>query len=317
MKKILLSSMSLQEKIAQMIIVCGRKFDQRYVSLGVGGIFLEKLNSKEEYKRIISKYQENSKIKLFVSADVEGYQNPFKNFHQCKKFGDIKNQDEAYKLGVKQGVIMNELGFNLNFSPVVEMIDTIWPGRSFKGSLNEIKGKIGAYIRGLHEQGILATAKHYPGGSMIKDPHENKYKTQINEDELKLFDESIKLGVEAIMIGHPIVYGLLNSKNKPCTISPEIIFFLRNKFDKLIITDSIAMKGLTEFYPSNFDEKIYADLIKAGNDIILESSSLSSYEKVKKRIDKLLKKINKGEFPEKRINESIKRILVMKGYMVD
>jgi len=314
-KQISISDLSLKEKIAQMIIIGRSEFDPRFLKLGIVGIFIGRLNSKEEYKKFISHYQKNSKIKLFISADVEGYQTPFNKFYKSKSFGEIKNKKQAYNLGKDQGKIMRELGFNLNFSPVVEVRNIVWPGRSFHGNVKEIKEKIRNYIKGLHEEKILATAKHYPGGSLIKDPHLFKFKTKIPCVDLELFDESIKSKTDFIMIGHPIVYGIVDSKGKQCTISPEIIYDLKKKFQGIIITDAITMLGLKKSYTFSFN-KIYLDLISAGNDIILDTNYLSTFNKVLKRIKKVEKAVKKGKISEQRINQSVKKILEMKGYEV-
>ena len=101
-KKISLSKLSLDEKIGQMVIVKGGIFEQEFLKLFIGGIFFsssrELVGSEKEYKKLILKWQENSKIKLFVSGDVEGYWNPLK-FYNGKIFGDIKNKKEAFDLG--------------------------------------------------------------------------------------------------------------------------------------------------------------------------------------------------------------------------
>ena len=313
MEKIKLYEMPLQQKIAQMIIVRGTSFDQRFVELGIGGIFLSGSLSKEEYMNIISNYQKNTKIKLFVAADVEGYQHPFRNFYETTPFGSIKNEKEAYELGKNHGEIMNKLGFNLDFSPVVEIKDDVWPGRSFKGSLENIKGKISNYIKGLQEQKIIATAKHYPGGSMIKDPHKVKYEVEIYEDDLALFDEAIKANVGAIMIGHPIVHGAIDSNGKQCTISSEVISVLRKKFNGLIITDGISMEGLKISYPDF--KRVYPDLINAGNDIILDSQHDSTYDKILERIAEVEKTIKEGRISEKEIDDHVRRILKIKNLL--
>ena len=312
--KISLSEISLREKIAQMIIVGGGTFDSRFVELGIGGIFLPKFNSEEIYRDFILRYQKNSKIRLFVAGDVEGWRTPFDNFYKGKVFGDIKNKEEAYLLGKEQGAIMKKLGFNINFSPVVEMKNAVWPGRSFKGSLEGVKSKIKSYIKGLQEEGILATAKHYPGGSMVKDPHKIRYSAEICDEDLELFNEAIEAGGSAVMVGHPVVFGAIDSKGKQCTVSPEVISILRKKFDGLIITDNISMTGLKSSY-SNFKE-VYPDLVRAGNDIILDCHSESTYDKIIERIIEIEKSVKKGEISEERIDDSAKRILKAKGYFV-
>ncbi|MCH7568114.1 MAG: glycoside hydrolase family 3 protein [Nanoarchaeota archaeon] len=315
-EEINISEMNIEQKVAQMVIVSGDKFDSRFLDLGVGGIFLTKQKSKEDYKKLISKYQTNSKIKLFVATDMEGYWNPFDDFYKSKNFAQINNGEEAYALGKEHGNILKELGFNIDFSPVVEVRNSVWPGRSFTGSNEEVKEKIKSYIKGLQEQEILATAKHYPGGSMIKNPHIFKVRAKIYPQDLELFDFAIKNKVDAIMVGHSIVYGAMDSKGKQSSVSGEIIMDLRDKFNGLIITDAITMMGLRWSYLFSFNRKVYVDAINAGNDIILDVWKYSGYKKVKKRINNVIKAIEKGEISEERIDESLKRILEKKGYKV-
>jgi len=315
-REISLTNMTLQEKIGQLIIVKPEKLDKRYLDeLNIGGIFLNKGSAREDYKKPIEFYQNSSEIKLFVATDMEGYWNPFKEFYKSKNFGEIKSKQEAYELGKEHGEILEDLGFNLDFSPVVEVRNKVWIGRSFNGSKEEVKEKIKEYIQGLHENEILSTAKHYPGGSMIKNPHLIKYKVEIFPEDLEYFDYAIENKVDAIMVGHPIVYGTIDSKGKQATVSKEVIGPLRKKFEGLIITDAVTMMCLRISYFFNF-KKVYPDLILAGNDIILDTHVNSGYKRIKKRISELEKAVQKGEISEERIDESVKRILETKGYKV-
>ncbi len=315
-KEINLSNMNLQEKIGQLTIVKPKKLDKRYLEeLYIGGIFLNKGKTKEDYSETIKFYQNNSKIELFVATDMEGYWNPFNEFYKSKNFGEINSKQEAHELGKEHGEILKELGFNLDFSPVVEIRNNVWIGRSFNGSSKEISEKILGYIEGLHSEEIMATAKHYPGGNLVKNPHLIKYKINSTKQELFMFDTAINSGVDLIMVGHPIIYGELNSKGKQATISPEIIQPLKKKFDGLIITDAVTMMALRISYLFNF-KKTYPDLILAGNDIILDTHRNSGYRAIKRRISELEKAVKEGRISEKRIDESVKRILEAKGYEI-
>lgn len=311
-----LSGMSLDEKIGQLMFVKPEGINRDYLNeLHVGGVFFNSLKSKESYLNTVKFYKDNSKTKLFVATDMEGYWNPFSEFYNSKSFGEITSGKEAYDLGKEHGGILNEMGFNLDFSPVVEIRNNVWLGRSFTGTKQEIKDKISNYIKGLHNQSIFATAKHYPGGSMVKNPHIVKYKINANLSELEMFDIAIENDVDFIMIGHPVIYGELNSNKKQATISPEIIQPLREKFSGIIITDAVTMMGLRISYLFNF-KKAYPDLILAGNDIILDTHKNSGYKKLVKRRNELKKSILEGKISKERIDESVKKILEVKGYKV-
>ena len=310
-----LSTLTSEEKIAQMIIVRGDTYEPRFLKLVIGGIQLDKQKTKESYKDLINKYQKNSKIKLLIATDMEGYWNPFNSFYKSKNFGEIKDGKEAYQLGKEHGKILEELGFNLNFAPVVEVRNKVWPGRSFTGNESEVKEKISSYIKGLHEYNIFATAKHYPGGSMLRDPHWFKVKAEIYPEDLEMFEHAIENDVDAIMIGHTIVYGAVDSKGKQSSISEEVIQPLRKKFAGLIISDAITMLGLRLSYLFRFNS-VYIDLISAGNDMIIDSWRYSNYKKVKEKIDNVVRAVEKGEISEERIDDSVRKILEMKGYEV-
>ena len=245
--EIKISSLSLDEKISQMIMVGGDKSSEELIKTGIGGIFIDNLKTKEEYKEVIKKFQKKSKIKLFVATDMEGYWNPFP-FYNSKSFGEIKGENEAFELGKEHGKILNGLGFNMDFSPVVEVRNDVWPGRSFTGDKEIVEKKIKSYINGLQKDGILGTAKHYPGGNMVKDPHLFWVKSVVYENDLNFFDAAIDENVSVIMVGHAIVSGAIDSKGKQSTISKEVIGELRKKFDGLIISDAISMMGLKLSY---------------------------------------------------------------------
>jgi beta-N-acetylhexosaminidase len=313
-KEINFSELTTKQKVGQLIIAKPKSINPKWLELELGGIFIDSLNTFEDYKKHIEYYQNNSKIKLFVATDMEGYWNPF-NFYDSKNFGEITSKEEAYNLGMEQGKILNDLGFNLDFSPVVEIRNNVWPGRSFTGNKKEISEKIKGYIAGLKNQKIFSTAKHYPGGNLVKNPHLVKYKIESSKDELEMFQVAFDSGVDAVMVGHAIIYGELNSNGKQATISKEIIGKLKEDFNGLIITDAVTMICLSSSYLFNF-KKVYPDLILAGNDIILDTHKFSNYRQIKKRINYLSKKAEKNPELMERINESAKKVLEKKGYKI-
>ncbi len=314
--KIILSSLPLRERIAQLVIARGDRFDERLLDLGIGGIFLNNQKTEQNYQRIIERYQNNSRISLLVATDMEGYWNPFP-FYKCKSFGKVVESNEARLLGIEQGEILRSLGFNLNFSPVVEVNNHVWPGRSFTGSVEEIKSKITGYLDGLRYKGIMATAKHYPGGNLIKNPHFFKVNYSLSLEDLGFFNQAITNNVEAIMTGHTIVSGTISSQGKPSTVSSEVISHLKKAFSGLIITDDLNMLGLRLFYFLNPGE-MYVAALKAGNHILLDIGPKfqSSYNRIMKRIKSVERAIKNGELEDKIIDLAVNRLLTQKGYKV-
>ena len=311
--KIDLNSLTLKQKIGQMIMIRGDERGLGFNKLNVGGIFLDRQEREEDYRNLIRDYQANSKIKLFVSTDLEGVWTPFHNPepHQLfPYFSEINSIEEAEEVGLKHGKLLKEIGFNLNFAPVAEYSDDVYGGRTFSGTKEEISDKIGAYIIGL-QKNVLGTCKHYPGNSMEKNLHDVPDEQEISKDDLILFDVCLEKNISSIMVSHQIAFGELNSKGKPSSVSKEIISTVDDSI--LIIADEINMKGLKYFYSDK--TKLYADLINSGENLILDF--YLDPIKLYKLINKIEKEVEKGNIDEKKIDNSVKKILIRKGYDIE
>ncbi len=313
-----LDTLTTKQKLSQMMVVSliffGNSQKDFYTRMNVGGIYPQKQSSPEGYKNLIQSYQDSSKIKLFVTADLEGYWSPFsKKFgdeYQFPAFSDINGTEEAYSIGLQHGETLKRLGFNLNFAPVSEFSDKAYGGRVFLGNKETIKKKLKAYIEGL-QKNAMGTCKHYPGRGMIGNTHLKRDKQNITKEDLELFETCIEANISSIMVGHQIVRGEADSKSKPSSVSPEVIGDLKN-FKGLIISDEVNMLGLRTFYRKK--EDMYRDLINAGNDLILDFSLTPT--SMHRLVEKLEKKVESGEISEAKINESVRKILKAKGYKV-
>ena len=305
---IYLNSLTLRQKIAQMIMIRGDKEKLEFTDLNVGGIFLDDLHSEEAYKLLIEKYQNNSKIKFLVATDLEGIWNPFPN-ERFPYFSEINSSREAYNVGLKQGKLLNETGFNLNFAPVAEYLDSVYGGRTFKGNKNEVEEKLESYIKGL-QKNVFGTCKHYPGNSMEKNLHLVVDLQYISDDDLKLFDICLKNNISSIMVSHQVVSGSLNSNGKPSSVSEEIISNIDDSV--LIISDEINMRGVSLFYKNKID--LYADLINSGENLILDFDLTPN--SLYKLILEIEKEVENGNIDKSKIDHSVKKILELKGYSV-
>ncbi|MEM0465906.1 MAG: glycoside hydrolase family 3 N-terminal domain-containing protein [Candidatus Pacearchaeota archaeon] len=302
------SSLTTKQKIAQMIIVRGDiKKNLFMLNENIGGIFLDNLKTKEDYFNMIKKYQESSKIKLFVATDMEGAWNPFP-FYESIYFSQINSSNVAYKVGLEHGEILKDMGFNVNFAPVAEFIDNSYGGRTFLGNKKDVKEKLISYIQGL-QKNVYPTCKHYPGKGMINNLHYYSDSQIIEKEDLELFECCIDKNVPFIMVGHQIVSGELDSKGKPSSVSEDVISSISRE-NVLIISDEINMKGLSKFYKNKVD--LYKDLINSGENLILDF--YIDYKELVKLLDKLEEKVNLGEIEIQKIDNSVTKILKLKGY---
>lgn len=310
-----LSSLTLEQKLAQMVIIFGVDENAEvFKNMFIGGVFFNGQKSPEMYEKKINNYQEGAIVPFFVAADMEGCLNPFENFQNFPKFKDISTPEEAFTFGQEAGLVLKRLGFNMNFAPVLDLEDKILNCRSFPGTLEEISLKGQKFIEGLHDSGIMAVAKHYPGGTLVgEDTHKDIAGATISVDDLKPFQGAMAVGVEGIMINHVIVNGALDSKGVPSVVSPEVVGSL-NDFSGFRITDEINMLGLAENYdPSNVNE-MFVQLVQAGNDVLL------SFDRSPTRIYRMIRAIEKAvkneRISEEQIDNSVRKILFLKGVNV-
>ena len=309
-----LSSLTLKQKIAQMLIVYEKEENKEVLrKMLIGGVYFEVRPSKSDFTNSINNFQEDAIIPFFTAVDLEGCLNPFEMIQEFPASNEIATKEEAYNTGYEQGKLLKEMGFNINFAPVVDLNDSIWNCRSFTGTKEEIAEKADYYIAGLQENGVIATSKHYPGKTLLaRDPHKFRVYAVITEDDLFPFRQNFKRNVSAVMVSHLIVNGSVDSEEKPSDVSEKLESGLRKNFDGLIITDEIGMRGLRDFYSDS--DKMYIDAFKSENDIILNFNF--NHKNIIHMISVVEEAVNRGEISEERIDRSVTKILNAKGIMV-
>jgi len=332
--------MSLEQKVGQLFLI---GFPQQSVDPKLEAFVKKyKISSFILFKRNISSLAQVAKMnsqlqKLALSSsnslpliavDQEGGQvarvptrPPIPN---AMSVGQTQNPDLAHSLGQETAKIIRTLGFNMNLAPVLDLSnperESFIGLRSFGSDAQKVSSIGVSLSRGLLDEGVIPTAKHFPGvGSVLDDPHKKVVTTKVSaetlyERDLKPFEDFAKLGSNtAIMLSH-FSYPSLDSSNTPATISPQIIKeILRKKvgYSGLVITDDIQMKGLSEV--SNSHEAALQAL-KAGADIIMMTWSFKDQEKA---IERVKEAVLKGELSEDELNEKVNRILAVKNFLLD
>jgi len=311
-----LDSMSLEQKIAQMVVVIGdRKYIVPWRNMQVGGLHMYALPTEHILNNTIIDFQYGMQVPFFVTADVEGCLNPFSHFRNFTSASEIKGVGEAFEKGFIEGEYLKEIGINLNFAPVVDLNDTIWNCRSFQGEEKNISEMAQSYLLGLQTQGIMGTAKHYPGKTLVvKDPHKFIVGAEIENSDLVPYDYLIDKGdVKGIMVSHLITTGKVDSKGIPSVVSREAIQEIRDKgYEGLIISDEIHMLGLKKYY--NSIDQMYIAVFKAGNDVVLNFDR--DPNEIYRMITVIKEAVKRGEIDEDEIDKSVTRILQVKGFKV-
>lgn len=310
-----LNSLSLEQKIAQMVIVQGDVTSrQAWKNMQVGGIHLFARQNDHVFRNTILDFQYKQKIPFFVSVDLEGCVNPFQNYKRFPAASDIKEVGGAFTKGFREGEFLKDLGVNLNFAPVVDLNDDIWKCRAFPGDEKIISEKAQAYVLGLQNNGVIATVKHYPGKTLVvRDLHKFVVNAEISGMDIEpykyLFDKG---DVKAVMVSHIITNGEIDSEGVPSVVSKRVVDNIKAEFEGLIISDEIHMLGLKSFF-NNLDE-MYVAVFKAGNDIVLNFDA--NPNEVYRMIQVVRNAVFRGDIPISQIDASVTKILEMKGFKV-
>ena len=310
-----LDELTLEQKIAQMIVVAGHPENMRaWKNMQVGGIHFFAMQTEWVYNNTIIDFQYELPIPAFITADLEGCVSPFDSIRTFPPTSEINSIGAAFEKGFEEGKFLRRMGFSLNFAPVVDLDDHIWKCRTFPGDEKKIAQLAESYLLGLQAQGVIGTAKHYPGKTLVvKDPHKFIVAAEIDSSDLYPYDYlTEKEEVKAVMVSHVISNGVVNSSEVPAVVSPEVIAGLRKKFKGLIISDEIHMLGLKNYF--NHPDSMYIALFKAGNDVILNFDK--DPNEIYRMIQVVKSAVEDGDISEKQIDASVTRILMAKGFEV-
>lgn len=341
-----LKKLSLEEKIGQMFMVrvMGQFMDlqspeylrlrdeiQRYhlgsilLTVPAEGPFLMKTGPYEA-AMLINELQRDAKVPLIVGADFERGLSMrltgVTTFPHAMAFGAAGKAEFAEQFGRIVGEESRAIGVEWNFFPVADVNSNpnnpIINTRSFGEDPAEVGELSSAYIRGARRQGMLTTAKHFPGhGDTGTDSHlglaaVNRTREQIEQIDLAPFRAAISSGVDSVMVAHVTAPALEPDPDKVATTSPLIVGqILQHElgFKGLVVTDAMDMGALTRLYPMGSAASGHAavDAIKAGNDMLILPSDLDG------AYHGLLNAVRLGAIPEKRIDESVLKILRAKA----
>ena len=338
--RVMLRDMTLEEKICQMLFVTQEALTgyTRVTQSGdatktaiekwpVGGIiyFSSNLVSTEQTTEMIENIQSYSQSatgrRLFIGVDEEGGSVAraadslgTTQFDDMSVYGEAGNTEEAYNIGATQAKDLTALGFNVNFSPVADVLtneeNTVVKDRSFGSDPDLVSSMVSQVVKGLTDGGMLCAPKHFPGhGSTGGDTHDGFASSDRTLEELeacdfKPFQAAIEAGAPMIMVGHMTMTAI--DPDNPASLSETIVTgLLRNElgYDGIIITDALNMGAISENY-TNADAAVKA--VSAGCDMLLCVSNISSV------INALTEAVSDGTITEERIDESVTRILLAK-----
>lgn len=290
----------------------------------VGGIILfdRNMESKDQVKSLITDINKTGKsaglTPLFIGIDQEGgavarMEDQLIKVPPAEELGK-EPIEQAVSLAKQSGTELKDLGFNINFAPIADLGLTY--GRSFSTNPDDVVRYASAVGKAYDEAGLWYSYKHFPGiGKTDVDLHADTSVVPVSKETL--LNEDTKVFVDLIKQSKPNTYAIMVSHamypqidaDHPSSLSKAIITdWLRKDmgYNGVVVTDDMDMGALAKHY--TFGDMAVQSIL-AGSDILLVCHE---YEHMQEAYNGLMKAVKDGRISKERLDESVKRILLMK-----
>ncbi len=333
---LIVQNMTLDQKLGQMMIVqfVGPTYSLDISTMisqyHVGAVLLftanNNISDKVQLKGLIQQMQSNISIPMIVAIDQEGGTvDRLKTLDGPRSaaadIGATNDPGKAKAAGIQDAQDLASYGFNLNLAPVVDVTNVYNPqlyDRTYGNNAALVTKMAQAYLQGLQQSGkVSGTLKHFPGlGDVGVDPHSGMPDLYRSKSDLEAIDWApyqtlIQQGnVRAIMVTHEIVHAIDSSI--PSSLSSKVVTgILRNElgFQGVIMTDSLTMEGITAYYT---EDQAAAVAVEAGSDLLMGASTPAD---VASMIQGIKQAIDSGTISQQRIDDSVRRVLMLKYQM--
>lgn len=215
---------------------------------------------------------------------------------------------------------LHSLGVQLNLAPVADIrtnpADAVIGDRSYGGDPATVGPLVAAAVGGMHDGGVAATLKHFPGlGGAAGDPHaamptDGESLDHWAATQARSFQAGIDAGADAVMTTSLVVPGLDPSGTPALFSRPVVTGLLRERlhFQGVIVTDGLGMGGITALY-SLPDATVAA--VRAGNDLVLLNSGDAGYET--SAIAAVKQQVLNGSISMDQIQASAARVIALRS----
>ena len=287
-------------------------------TLEVGGLIVS-VGSPFDIAAKLNALQRRSRLPLLVSADLEWGAGMRviggTAFPQIMAVGATGNARDAYTIGEAAATEGRAVGIHVNFAPDADVnnnpLNPIINIRSFGEDPRAVSRLVQEYVRGLHDHGMLATLKHFPGhgdtqiDSHIGLPVITAGYARLDSLELVPFRGGIAAGADVVMSAH-IGFPAFTGSDDPATLSAAVLTgLLRDSlhFHGLVVTDALVMGAIVAKYGAG-EATVRAFL--AGSDLLLMPADPDS------AINAMTAAVGAGRISSERLDQSVRRVLEIK-----
>lgn len=333
----IMQGMSLDQKLGQLIIV--EFIGQDYQATGlqemvsqqyVGGFMYQESNGNfdapndqiDAVNALSAQAQQDAKIPLLIATDQEGgLVNRLATFHgnlpSAQDMANSGNPQMAYNQGAQAAKWMVQLGMNADLAPVVDVQtvpDDLLQTRVFGSDPQTVVTYAGEYLKGLQQNNVIGTLKHFPGlGAITSDPHDglpevDKSMADLDKSDLAPYKTMIPQNQPAMIMSTDVLMPAIDP-NLPAELSPQTINgVLRGQlgYNGVVITDGLYMGGITAQW--TLSQAAVLSIV-AGDDLV---EGPFTPDQVASVVDALKQAISSGQLSTSRIDQSVQRILLMK-----
>ena len=327
-----LAGLTLEQKIGQ--LVCSdidlrvenaiESNLDRWVSLARDrglGMFVLYGGTPGTVTSLLNQLQGEAEIPILMAADFEGGPGQqvlgATEYPANMAFASIGDEELMYRATSAGAVEGRALGIHLTYTPVVDV--SLRPEnpaesvRSFGGDVDLLGRMVRAYVRGYHDNGMLASAKHFPGRGDVDPMPEypnfnanNKPAADVIAYDFRAFRLAIEAGVDFVMTEHVAVPSVTGGSELPASVEGKLSSgWLRDSlgFEGVLTTDDLWYDHVVERFGT---EEVAVKAFEAGHDIILKPRDPVA------TIAAMVEAVRSGRISEDRIDSAVRKLLGLK-----
>ncbi|MBE6705150.1 MAG: hypothetical protein E7583_07805 [Ruminococcaceae bacterium] len=275
----------------------------------VGAVWVNPTPGK--YEEVIAKVKEAADYPILIMCDAESGIGDYK-IGRHNALGCTGSDELAYTFGKITGVTARKMGYNIVCNPILDLADGNnqcgMNCRSMGNDKEKVAKLAAAEVQGMHDGGVLAVGKHYPGMARIPQVDTHMAEGCATDTEQELLDYN--LYPYKYLIDRGLLDGVMTTHSKfvnidpdyPASLSKKVISIIREKlgFEGFCVTDALSMMGVVAKYGKTESKGL---AIEQGNDLALTwCDNREGYAA-------LLECYEKGIISDEALDAAVKRVL--------